>query len=91
MSTFNCYSNIVILNPDNSINGDLNGFDYTQFDYLDLTAYDGEMYEKITNDEQLLARFTELEIEIEIKIEIEEREIEVHSQNIAISQKRSAN
>ena len=66
MSTFNCYSNIVILNPDNSINGNLDGFDYTQFDYLDLTAYGGEMYEQITTNEQLLARFTELQIEIEI-------------------------
>ena len=69
---FNCFSTIHILNIDSSINTDNNGgFDFSLFDYIDLSYYGGNKFTKVTSVEELHTAFAALGIEIEVTPESE--------------------
>lgn len=71
MSTqFNCFESINILNVDGSINtgSDGTGFDFTLFDYINLSSYGSNLFTKIASNEELISAFSALGIEVELDL-----------------------
>ena len=71
-TTYKCYPSFNILNPDGSINAYDSGngtvsFDFTLFDYIDLTQFDGEQFTPVTTPIEIVEAFAELSIEVEIE------------------------
>lgn len=71
-TTYKCYPSFNILNPDGSINAYDSGngtvsFDFTLFDYIDLTQFQGEQFTPVTTPTEIVEAFAELSIEVEIE------------------------
>lgn len=71
-TTYQCYPQINILNPDGSINCNNDGIgrdllDFTLFDYIDLTPFGGDQFTEVSSSDEIIAAFLALNLEVEIQ------------------------
>lgn len=64
--TFNCFNSITIINQDETNSCLGTAFDFSSFDYIDLSFYGGDTHVPVTSNEEIIAAFDALGIKVKI-------------------------